>query len=438
MRSEKTSHSVGLSPNRVSPDLVDYSGEADIPRFDLATELCAVFQAVGYFNTCIYRDLSTLNDFGPHPSLYLLPLSHLHTVSRCPHYLTSIFVCTTLTHRINRIRNSSPCHALVQEFYRYRSIALRALNEDIGANRKRNGDLIIAGIINLLLSDAQIGTFSDWRMHQEGVQRIIALRGGIRALAGQKQLGPLLNCFLSISVLGNTTCPASDLTSTEQHLEELEFILKEHGSGLSPFQICPPHLFAEMIKINNLRMEGCQSEVSTELSEEASSILDQIDSFSPERWAEQKPRGHQDWELMGRIYQNAVSIYCISSCQSLRILPLSERLKDKLTRHGQVLHTLLSQAVSVAKTQRLVIWPLVVLGVQAVNGGVAQRTFAAKQLQEMSRYVGTTVPLVAKGFLEKFWASGETRWDACFDRPYAFATQIAVDNLPVLLEKSDW
>ena len=193
-----------------------------------------------------------------------------------------------------------------------------------------------------------------------------------------------------------------------------------------------------MIKINNLRMEGCQSEVSTELSEEASSILDQIDSFSPERWAEQKPRGHQDWELMGRIYQNAVSIYCISSCQSLRILPLSERLKDKLTRHGQVLHTLLSQAVSVAKTQRLVIWPLVVLGVQAVNGGVAQRTFAAKQLQEMSRYVGTTVPLVAKGFLEKFWASGETRWDACFDRPYAFATQIAVDNLPVLLEKSDW
>ena len=34
-------------------------------------------------------------------------------------------------------------------------------------------------------------------MHQEGVQRIIALRGGIRALAGQKQLGPLLNCFLS-------------------------------------------------------------------------------------------------------------------------------------------------------------------------------------------------------------------------------------------------
>lgn len=34
-------------------------------------------------------------------------------------------------------------------------------------------------------------------MHQEGVQRIISLRGGIRALAGQKYLGPLLNCFLS-------------------------------------------------------------------------------------------------------------------------------------------------------------------------------------------------------------------------------------------------
>lgn len=104
-------------------------------------------------NTCIYRDLSTINEFGPHPSLYLLPLSQLHRVARCPHYLTLNFVCMTLTHRINRIRNSSPCHGLVQDFYRYRSIALRALNEDIGASHKRTGDLVLAGVINLLLSD---------------------------------------------------------------------------------------------------------------------------------------------------------------------------------------------------------------------------------------------------------------------------------------------
>lgn len=233
-------------------------------------------------------------------------------------------------------------------------------------------------------------------------------------------------------MFGNTTCPASDLKRTAQHLEELDFVLEEHGGGLSPFQICPPHLFAEIVKINNLRMQVTQSDAFEELSKKASGIVEKIRSFSPERWAERKPYSHEDWKLIGRIYQNAVLIYCISSLQSPSLLPLSEALEAKLTCHGQLLYTLLSQAVSTAKTQRLVIWPLVVLGVQAVYGGVAQRSFVADQLQEMSRYMGTTVPLVAKGFLEKFWASGETRWDACFDRAYAFATQIAVDTLPVL------
>lgn len=73
------------------------------------------------------------------------------------------------------------------------------------------------------------------------------------------------------------------------------------------------------------------------------------------------------------------------------------------------------------------LWPLVMLGMEAVHGGAAMRSFVAKELPELSRHIGTYVPLTAKAVLEKFWASGETRWDACFDRPYAFAAQIAVD-----------
>lgn len=73
------------------------------------------------------------------------------------------------------------------------------------------------------------------------------------------------------------------------------------------------------------------------------------------------------------------------------------------------------------------LWPLVVLGVEAVNGDLEMRSFVEKQLPEMSRQVGTSVPLTAKAVIERFWASGETRWDACFDRPYVFVTQIAVD-----------
>lgn len=81
------------------------------------------------------------------------------------------------------------------------------------------------------------------------------------------------------------------------------------------------------------------------------------------------------------------------------------------------------------------LWPMVLLGVEAVNGGAAMRAFVAEKLAEMSRGVGTHVPLTAKGVLESFWASGETCWDACFDRPYAFTTQIAVDTSRV---SSSW
>lgn len=66
-------------------------------------------------------------------------------------------------------------------------------------------------------------------------------------------------------------------------------------------------------------------------------------------------------------------------------------------------------------------------GVDAVNGGAGMRSFVVEQLFEISHYTGTYMPLSAKKVLEKFWGSGEMRWDACFDRPYAFATLMGVD-----------
>lgn len=80
------------------------------------------------------------------------------------------------------------------------------------------------------------------------------------------------------------------------------------------------------------------------------------------------------------------------------------------------------------------LWPLVVLGVEAADlGRMAIREFVKEQLEGMSRHAGTYVPLTAKSVLERFWASGKTSWDSCFDRPYVFTTQIAVDMSRLLL-----
>lgn len=164
-----------------------------------------------------------------------------------------------------------------------------------------------------------------------------------------------------------------------------------------------------------------------DLSQEGYEILLRVHSFSPECWAESKPLLQQDWKLIGNVFQAAVALYCISSLQSLSVLPLTSSLRARCATHGQVLQVFLNAALSSPRMKRYMLWPLVVLGVEAVHGGAAMRTFVARELTEISRALGMYVPLAGKGVLDRFWASGETRWDACFDRPYAFVTQLAVD-----------
>ena len=224
---------------------------------------------------------------------------------------------------------------------------------------------------------------------------------------------------------------------TSLHFDELDSILEQYGCGTFPFQMCPPLLFAEIIKINYLRMRATKHELieAERLLEEAYGSLSHIHGFSPEQWAESKPSSKGDWMLVGKIYQAAVTLYCIYSLQSLSVLPQTSSLRARCTTHGQLLQILLNEALSSPKIKRFMLWPLVLLGVVAVNGDVAMRHFVERQLLEMSCHVGTHAPLTAKDVLERFWASGETRWDACFDRPYVFATQIAVDlsrMLPLL------
>jgi hypothetical protein len=212
---------------------------------------------------------------------------------------------------------------------------------------------------------------------------------------------------------------------TSSHFEDLEFILGLSGTDN---QILPPPLFAEIVKINHLRTVAMQPRgPEQDIVQEAFNILHRIYSFSSEQWASSKPLSQDDWILLANIHQAAVSIYCISSLQSISILPHTPSLRAQCVAHGQNLQHLLPSALSSPRLKLFMLWPLVMLGMEAVHGGPAMRSFVAKELPELSRHVGTYVPLTAKAVLEKFWASGETRWDACFDRPYAFAAQIAVD-----------
>lgn len=230
--------------------------------------------------------------------------------------------------------------------------------------------------------------------------------------------------------MGHTSSPASDLDLVPAHLEELNSVIENYGNRLFAFQGLSTPLFAEIIKINYLRMRAAKHMPvgAEDLTYEAYEILHRIESFSPEQWTESKPSSKREkWMLLGKVHRAAVALFCIHSLQSVSVLPHIPLYRGICAAHGRYLHTLLKQAVSSPPTRRFMLWPLIVLGVEAVNGAVAMRSFVQWQLPELSRDTGILAPLTAKDVLEKFWDSGETDWDSCFDRPYAFMMEPAVE-----------
>jgi hypothetical protein len=219
---------------------------------------------------------------------------------------------------------------------------------------------------------------------------------------------------------------------TRLHLEEIEFMLNHYGNETFSFQMCPPLLFAEMVNINYLREQAAKNSATGDLLHMVQEILSRIDNFSPENWAETKPASRLDWVLAGKVFQTAVSLFCISSLQSVLFSSSDEVLRTQSKIFSRVLHMLLAEALVSPKIKRTMLWPLVVLGTVAVNGDEALRAFVEKKLTDMSYYLGTNVPLTAKFVLKTFWNSGNTNWDACFDRSYGFITQIMLDMKEIL------
>ncbi|KAI0472990.1 fungal-specific transcription factor domain-containing protein [Xylariaceae sp. FL0804] len=406
-------------------------GLATIPTFNLRTdEVSALAQAAEYFNSCIYQDLHPLLELEQNPHVYRLTAWHLQASITVPNYLRFGMLCMVLSHRMNRLGDNCQSRVLGERLYEYWGLAIRSLNEHLDGEQQRTGDMVIAGILTLLLADVHHGSSSNWRCHIDAIQRIIALRGGLCAVAESRALRPLLLCRWFLAVFGNTTCPASDLSNTDSHLDELGFLLERYGPAVSAFQFCPLPLFIEIVRINHLRDRA--KRYSRESLQDADDILLRVQSFSPENWAQSKPSSQREWLLISSVYQNAVALYAILSLQSLSVLPHTPALRECCAGNGQVLQTLLQEGLPPTISRWFILWPLVLLGVQAAQSGAAIREFVAKQLVQLSSDAGTYAPLSAKRVLESFWASGDTSWDACFDRSYTFTTQIAVDVSPLL------
>lgn len=151
-------------------------------------------------------------------------------------------------------------------------------------------------------------------------------------------------------------------------------------------------------------------------------ILRHIDSFSPDDWVSSADRPNPNlFFLIARVFQASIALYAILSlpCTSESSAHISTPCEKLHPLYHELIFHLLSVAFESSVPVSALLWPLSVAGVAATKGTPAQRALVKRYLREAAKepFVGM-MPLVAFEMLQRFWDSGKSSWDECFDRPY--------------------
>ncbi|OGM47433.1 C6 finger domain protein [Aspergillus bombycis] len=395
-----------------------------IPRRELKSDTCTMVEAVWYFNDYVYPDFRPMHELAPNPYLGQFSLDALHQM---PMSMCHTLVYLALGHRIHRVYSEDHCRAVAclrPSLYQHRGLALRSLTELMGNLRNRTSiDLTIGSILLFLFIDARQLPSADWQHHFAAAMELIKLRGGLASLAHSSEyLKPLILHLLILGVMANTTTPPSQHIPATSQLELIDVMTDLYGDGIYPILLCPPYLLMDVIKVNHLRFQTTSSSLSETTRATAHEILEHIEAFSPEDWTGTNPDAREDWLLLGRMYRSAIALYCVSSLQSLSIIPSSRYYTAMRTVHGTRLYNLLPKVTRRPRIKHFAMWPLVVAGMQAVDASSNIRHIVDEQLSELSKIMGCPTPTLASAVLHRFWASGQTGWDDCFDKAYVFVT----------------
>ncbi|KAF2264139.1 hypothetical protein CC78DRAFT_560443 [Lojkania enalia] len=382
-----------------------------------------IVQAVYYYNSHLYPELLVLNEMAPNPYIIFFPLS---IIPLLPPSIRHIIVCYSLTYRITTLPYGSKplSHQSVSwsRVYHHRGSAIQAIREEIGGEGTRSSDKTIAAVLMLLCYELQYSAV--WRHHVDGLAKLINLRGGIETLfESAKYLRPSIVLFVVIGIFANTTSPPSEqITVTDP--SRLTIIVMDWYDTIFPHTMVPQALFLDIININLLRFRYSQTRSTadcTELQIEAEDILMHIGSFSPEAWVDSMGGSfREEWLQLSSLFQSATTLYCILSLQSLSILPDTPHLRAIRNAHGDLLGLLIEKCLKDWRTRKYLMWPMVVFGVEAVARSSVVQNRLDEQLMQVKLDMGTLSPMRASDLLKRFWASGKTGWDDCFDDAYAF------------------
>lgn len=228
--------------------------------------------------------------------------------------------------------------------------------------------------------------------------------------------------------MANTMSDAtSQLTLTSQS-SLADVISGYYGEGFFSTLLCPSVLFLEIIRINGLPGQASRindTVLPHNFEVNANEIVRRVLESIPETWANTHTpttcgeSGAELWLLLGRIYQSAVILYAIASLRSLSVLGACPEHEATLSHHRENLVSCLHHALDAAKVKVWMMWPLVIAGLES-RGSETVRRFVRTELEKVSTYVGSPLPMLARKALDSFWAKGGSGWDDCFEGGFAF------------------
>jgi hypothetical protein len=145
-----------------------------LPSYDyLSNETFDVVQAVNYgmcasptilfvltpqVNTAIIPDLKETDSLAPNPAAIQFPVWALHVLPPAMHYTT---VCLSLNHYINSFPLGLDRKTIASQrtkIYKYRGLAIQALNENIACTKTRSSDLTISSILMFMAMEVSFNS----------------------------------------------------------------------------------------------------------------------------------------------------------------------------------------------------------------------------------------------------------------------------------------
>ncbi|KAK5989039.1 Phomenoic acid biosynthesis cluster-specific transcriptional regulator-like protein [Cladobotryum mycophilum] len=373
-----------------------------VPNYDLAAKECHLAEAIEFWNEAVIP-FSMSQRVGM--KSYLRPIDPAYVQSKASSW-RYIMVSLVVSHQLSIISHvqdlgldyttSSLTVATRSRFHNYFGLAIRALNDEI--SRGKSGDL-------------------------ESILQTIIILGSVEK--------PFAYTYSFVgnsnTTILNTTSPSHDQITeiSNFNLIDLQTFL---NVDTFPIFLSPPYLLLDVVRINRLRSELATTSESESWRPglcKTCEIMRHIDAFMPEDWV--KSHGlplEREHILLSKLFQCAVALFATLST------PCAYGASDP----NSICHILmpsyrirLFQFVGEIPEAGLNIfdafWPVLVAGVAATgtnstHGREAVERLMLKGVQDP--FTGT-VPKVAYSLLQRFWESGKTGWDDCFDKPYYLA-----------------